>query len=308
MANERSNTLSFNDLLRMVRINPADVVVFRHRPSEPELRKVLPLLAVEKPDLFNAYQQTQSSVLVERALGSLVGRGYVAAFIGQSPKQATFVGLYRVAGAKQLTRTGFLALRSYEALSRLDSTVKSWFTPEMEKKRPTVQFFDLQKSDLYRAWQGRLIVSWPSSERSWWRRSHRNEFSVMAIHEINQFIGLMPEWEEIIFSWEQLRTIPSEWKKLISQWRGIYYIYDSNSRKGYVGSAYGKLNLLGRWEGYRHTGDGGNKLLRDIDPINLKFSILQRVSPDMSDADIIRLESNWKSRLHTRAPLGLNLN
>ena len=43
-------------------------------------------------------------------------------------------------------------------------------------------------------------------------------------------------------------------------------------------------------------------------PHEFKFSILQRVSPDMDETDVIRLESTWKERLHTRDPLGLNDN
>jgi hypothetical protein len=62
------------------------------------------------------------------------------------------------------------------------------------------------------------------------------------------------------------------------------------------------------------SGHGGNALLRERHdgskrpPENLIFSILERVSPDMDRKDIIDLESNWKERLHTRAPLGLNDN
>jgi hypothetical protein len=35
---------------------------------------------------------------------------------------------------------------------------------------------------------------------------------------------------------------------------------------------------------------------------------LQRVSPDMEPSEVIRLESSWKERLHTRKPYGLNDN
>ena len=34
-----------------------------------------------------------------------------------------------------------------------------------------------------------------------------------------------------------------------AQWRGIYYIFDTSDAKGYVGSAYGEYNPLGRWLG-----------------------------------------------------------
>jgi hypothetical protein len=74
--------------------------------------------------------------------------------------------------------------------------------------------------------------------------------------------------------------------------------------KAYVGSAYGDGNLLGRWLTYAASGHGGNSLLKR-DPKNFQFTILQRVSPDMEADEVIKLESTWKERLHTRQPFGL---
>lgn len=51
--------MHFNDLLTAKGIDPKRVLVFRHTPKEPQLRKVLPWLAAEKPDVYNAYQQVQ---------------------------------------------------------------------------------------------------------------------------------------------------------------------------------------------------------------------------------------------------------
>ncbi|MBM3508696.1 MAG: hypothetical protein FJX61_00965 [Alphaproteobacteria bacterium] len=79
-------------------------------------------------------------------------------------------------------------------------------------------------------------------------------------------------------------------------------------RKGYVGSASGADNLLGRWRDYVTGGHGGNKLLRRRNSTTFKFTILQRVSPDMEAGELTRLENSWKERPHTRAPHGLNHN
>jgi hypothetical protein len=94
----------------------------------------------------------------------------------------------------------------------------------------------------------------------------------------------------------------------MSQWRGIYYIFDVSDHKGYVGSAYGKDNIVGRWENYATSGHGGNKLLRGRDPANFRFSVLQRVAPDLSPDDVIKIETSWKARLKTKKPYGLNEN
>ena len=70
--------MELNDLLIAQSIDPKEVLVLRHRPSEPELRKVLPWLAAEKPDFYNAYQQTQGPK-VEKAM-MRAGRDYPPAY------------------------------------------------------------------------------------------------------------------------------------------------------------------------------------------------------------------------------------
>jgi hypothetical protein len=43
---------------------------------------------------------------------------------------------------------------------------------------------------------------------------------------------------------------------------------------------------------------------RQRDPKKFRFTILQRVSPDMEQAEVIAVENSWKERLHTREPFG----
>ncbi len=300
--------LNFNDMLRSEGIDPAQVIAFRHRPREPELFKVLPWLAAEREELFNAYQQTHSHQRVESALNSLVNSGYVASFIGQEAGRATFVALYSVAAAMPLTRPQFENLPVYRELRSFAGSAKSWFTPDMEADRPTIQWFNLQQVSFYSNWKGRLVVNWPPPERSWWRRAHRNDLALHAVHERSVFEADMPPWHKVNLTWDQLRALPRSWKARMSQWRGVYFIHDSSDHRGYVGAAYGDSNLIGRWESYGRSGHGGNTLLRSRNPRNFRFSILERVSPDMEAAEVVALETSWKERLHTYAPGGLNDN
>ncbi len=173
--------------------------------------------------------------------------------------------------------------------------------------RDAVLWFDLELTDFYAKWKGRLIVEWPGPERSWWRWADRNPIQIDSILEESTLEAEMPAWHELILTWDQLKVLPLKWKSALTQWRGIYFIVDVSDGKGYVGSAYGGENLLGRWLNYMSTGHGGNKELRTRDPANFRYSILQRVSPDMEPADIIRLEGTWKDRLHTRK-FGMNEN
>jgi hypothetical protein len=291
--------MNLNDLLRAQDIAPETVLVMRHRPHEPELKRVLPWLAAERPELFNAYQQSQGE-RVERAMPTAK---YLASFIGREGGRALFVGLYTIGDAKQLTEEQFWQISSNAELRKFGMR---GFTPT--DGRRTVDWFDLALTAFYAHWKGKLVVAWPPPERSWWRRAHRNEMAVVAVLEESALDAEMPSWEEILLSWEQLAVLPRTWRARLSEWRAIYYIFDKSDGRSYVGSAYGGDNLLGRWLNYAARGHGGNALLRQRDPKHFQFSILQRVSPDMDAADVIRLEATWKERLHTRSPAGLNDN
>jgi hypothetical protein len=292
--------VNLNDLLVKRNIDPQQVLVFRHRPFEPELRKMLPLLADEKPDLFNAYQQTQPKK-VEK---SMTRAAYVASFIGYKPGKAIFIGLYSINSNKPLTIDKFWKIPANLELKKLGMI---GFTGA--KDRSSVLWFDLVQTEHFLSWKGKLVVDWPGLERSWCRWAGRNVIPVSAILEESALIPSMPEWDRISLSWEQLRVIPSRWRSAMEQWRGIYYIRDMSDGKAYVGAAYGKENIFGRWSnGYSVSGHGENRLLRKRDPRNFRFTILQRVSPDLNPSEVIRIEGSWKERLHTRAPLGLNDN
>jgi len=223
--------------------------------------------------------------------------------VTSEPGKALFIGLFSIGKSKPLTLKQYWQVPAYIEMKALGM---QGFTEE--NGRHSILWFDLALTELFASWTGKLIVGWPPPERSWWRRAHRNDMPVLSILEESLLDAAMPEWDGIKLSWEELRVLPSRWKSALSQWRGIYYIFDNSDGKGYVGSTYGEANLYGRWLNYAGSGHGGNKLLKRRDPRHFHFSILQRVSPDMNASDLIRLESSWKERLHTRQPFGLNDN
>jgi hypothetical protein len=116
------------------------------------------------------------------------------------------------------------------------------------------------------------------------------------------------ELDELDLTWNQLSILPKRWQAKLAEWRGIYYVFDTSDGKGYVGSAYGPNNLLGRWHKYAASGRGGNRLLRERDPQPFHFTILELVSPTVDADEVIHRENTWKERLHTRKPNGLNDN
>jgi hypothetical protein len=121
------------------------------------------------------------------------------------------------------------------------------------ERRSSLLWFDLVLTDLCAPWK---FINWPPPERSWWRRAHKNVFPLHAILEESALDAAMPAWDQLDLSWDELRVIPGSWRMALSHWRGIYYIYDQTVGKGYIGSAYGDSNVLGRWLNYAARGMG----------------------------------------------------
>jgi hypothetical protein len=277
--------MDFNDLLTEASIDPRTTLVMRHRPKEPELRRVLPWLAVARPDVYNAYQQTQPPK-VEKQIQKA---SHIASFIGDRAGRALFVGLFENRGNKQskladrLRKPGVCDLPKYGHINK--DRLCLWF--DLVLARPL--------SD----WSGKLIVSWPPPEIAWTRWCSKNEFKVLAILEESLLARAMPVWRELVITWNDLKILPATWRAKLGEWRGVYFILDTSDGKGYVGSAYGTENIRHRWENYAKSGHGGNKLLKTRTPENLQFSILERVSPDTPPEHVIQREETWKKRLHT---------
>jgi len=146
----------FNDLLVKQEIDPRQVLVLRHRPSEPKLNKVFPRIASERPDIFNAYQQTQT-IRVERAM---TRAKFVASFIGHEPRRALFVGLYSVAGSRPITHDEYWEVPAYIELK------EKYGLKGLDEKRSSVLWFDLLLTDFYASWKGKLVIEWPPPELS----------------------------------------------------------------------------------------------------------------------------------------------
>ena len=215
------------------------------------------------------------------------------------------MGLYRIGENRPLDFEAFWAIPDNQVLRDMGY---EGFTVEQAANVGTVRQFDLELLPFCREWRGKLVIDFPPPERSWFRWIDRGAFPVRAILEESAFAPKAPEWYEIDLSFAELAMLPGSWRARLSEWRGIYLIFDEEDGRSYVGSAYGRENILGRWEVYARDGHGGNRELRERDPRNFRFTILERLAPDLPPEDVIAKESSWKLRLHTRAPFGLNAN
>ena len=136
-----NDLLNLNDLLTGKGIDPRQVLVMRHRPKEPGLNKVLPWLAAEKPDVFNAYQETQGQ-RVEKVMRGRDAR-YIASFIRYQPGKALFIGLYRNDGFRPLTYKEYWSVPAFIEMKAFG------MEGFQASSRPSILWFDLALTDFY---------------------------------------------------------------------------------------------------------------------------------------------------------------
>lgn len=288
--------LDFNSLLSQVNVDPQQTLIVRHFPVEDALKRVLPWLVIERPELWLTYQQIQWTSL-EKAMTKA---HFTASFIGQEPGRATFAGIFRIGEHRELNHADYGAFPGNAELETLGMTGRS-------RDMGNCLAFKLEPLDHWREWIGHLTIIWPKPYQNWWRWAGRGSFPVDTIEPESRFVRTMPHWNDIVLTHAEIKSLPSSWKAVLGQWRGIYLIYDTLRRAAYVGSASGGDNIHGRWQHYARSSHGGNQELKNSRPEDLRFSILQRTSPDLEPTEIVRLENSWKERLHTRE-FGLNRN
>lgn len=289
-------TLDLNAVLAASAVPAAGTIVARHQAHEVALRRVLPWLAAERPAVFKMYQQVHWA----RLEAAMAKASRLISCLAQPGKRALLTGVYEIRGYRRISYDEYWAIPENQEL-------KAHGMQGLAPDGTEPLLFDLELSDELADLRGRLVLSWPGPERSWWRWADRNCIPVASILEEHGLVPQMPRWDELVLTWTELSVLPTSWRAALAEWRGIYFIFDVRREKGYVGSAYGLSNLLGRWLTYAATGHGGNSQLRKSAPEDLRFSILERTSPDMPADEVIRLEGRWKERLHTRNS-GLNDN
>ncbi len=157
--------MDLKDLLTKEGFDLDKVMVLRHRPEQNALRKLLPWLAAERPQVFNAYQQEQNP----DAEKAMMKAEIVASFLAQDDEKALFVGIYRRGGWRPITSEGYWAIP--------ENLEMKPFGLGGIKNRETALWFDLELMDTFAEWKGRLVVKWPSG-RLWWRWARTNDFPI----------------------------------------------------------------------------------------------------------------------------------
>lgn len=266
--------ITFNDILTLRRLNPAEVKILRHgQVGDP---KVYDTWRSDRP-VFERYQALQGSSVIPE-------HGFVASFVVSRAAKTTFAGMYRNVG---WTPT---------PLGEVDPLSGSVHTDGRGRT------YDLAPIPGWEGYEGRLVIEWPGG-RNWHRRADSMLWPVLEIADQHD---PWPGWRAFHCEADELATLPHEWRSMLSHTKGVYLLIDlDDGGKQYVGSAKGTDSLLGRLLGYAKGGTNGNRGLTRGH--RYLVSVLEPVAMLTPDQTIEAVEGQWKDRLGTRE-YGLNQN
>lgn len=176
----------------------------------------------------------------------------------------------------------------------------------------------------YKPYFGRLVITWADRATMNIVMKDMSAIEGLTVKTIleqpyNELAEEFPGYENVDLSWHDLNRVLKlkTWKTALENQKGVYLITDTLTNKRYVGSAYGKDMILGRWSNYADNGHGGNLELKNLvtekglDYVkdNFRYSILDIYKSTVDDETIIGRESWWKEILLTRNPdFGYNAN
>ena len=301
-------TLNLVDLIELSKLPIDDVVAIRHTFNKKETRDIW-----DKNDrrFFEEYQSIQPSN------DFFMDKKYVLSFIADGKSLSRFVGCYKIVDkypANQAKRLqGFKHQDFYD--------------------RPKHVYFEMVLSDYMYDFIDRLVIDWPGAIRYvQYSRSALEKKTVVSIYPDSRHI--FPGYSRVAWDFKTMQDYMlysdkyEEIANALKEVNAVYLVVDKVTGKFYVGAAYGKDGLYGRWKTYACTngiGNGtndyedGNKgiveyLKNNSDAyLNFQYSILEIVhKTGIKEKDIeatLEAEKMWKRKLCTyNTEWGLNRN
>lgn len=175
--------------------------------------------------------------------------------------------------------------------------------------------YEVESTEDYSELIGRLIIEYRGNpgQTTAFKPSHVFLNSrISGIYE-HKFKGEpFKSYDEINHDFREMQLIIrndlKDWKIALSKVFGIYLISNKETGKHYIGSAYGRNGLWGRWNDYTNDYHGGNKDLVKLFKNktgkyfedNFKFAVLGVISSATMPEEVINRESLWKDKLLTR--------
>lgn len=227
---------------------------------------------------------------------------YIMAFIATEGDKCVYVAAYRI-----------IAQSTLDEVKNIKSIPDLGMPGFYEKSK---LYYELEEIEFMPDLKDRLIISWGKAAVKWAQYLAPKEvIEILAEGYIKEF----PGYDDLILDFSELKTIIDnkdanrEWHRMLSNVAGVYLILDTVSGSQYIGSAYGKGGILGRWTTYAQNKHGGNQqliALLELYPdryLALQYSILKILPTALVQDDILKYESIYKKKLGSRV-FGLNSN
>lgn len=282
--------MKLDEILQLRGFSHRNIKIIRHTTNRKEIKHLMEL----ESDAFEVYQSYQKTDIFKNT-------EYIISFRALEGRKAILHGVYKV----NQTRT----------TSELPVVLQPILEAENWGPGPYYHY-DLIRENTLSDLEERLVIDWGSSTVSWCQKKLDKEIvEILPRGYAKTFLG----YENTILVFDELEKIVrnpdvnKQWKMMLSNVYGIYLILDKSDGQQYVGSAYGKEGLWGRWSNYVQTKHGGNKILIDLlntDPLRYKkfqFSILSVLPHSSLHDQVIQLEQITKEKLGSKA-FGLNSN
>ena len=272
--------LHFSDILEKARLDPAKVKLIRHSLGDKDFSKCY----YSEPQMVWEYTCIQKP-------GFSKGYDYWCVFVSGEGTTARLFACYKVNGAVSATPD----------LEPVGFPLEGRFEGKYD-------YFDLEPVDNLKEYEHRLVIEWGRAALSWHQKG-TTEKDILAIDSPvkKPFIG----YDKVVLTYAELKEVVENkviyelWQAALSAVNAVYLIVDTKSGQQYVGSAYGKDGLLGRWRIYVDSLHGHNKLMKEVicaHPDRYKFfqfSILQILPKTLTDDEVIHTESLWKEKLQS---------
>ncbi len=280
--------LMLSDIIKKSGIDVSDILLVRHSKNEKNC------LLHYNEGLMKEYTSVQKPSFPRQF-------GYIMSFVSCGGTSAVLDAVYQVNGFSQ----------NNDVLN-----------PEYVEKYPqnVVQgeqiFIDLEGIDIFANYTQKLVINWGKAAIAWYQKA-TNDKPILSLYpqKTKEFVG----FENLILSFSELKDILqdeilyADWHTALKNVNAIYLITNTKNGKQYVGSAYGSNGLLGRWKCYAQTIHGGNKgIIEELkakaeEYQNFQFSILQILSKNLLNDEIVHVETTYKNKLLTKE-FGMNRN
>jgi len=288
--------LHIAELLRLRGMNTdLNIKIVRHQDTRYDVRDL------QRDGIFELYQSYQGRPVFD-------GCSQIVSFIGLPNRKALLFGVYSV-GKVGKRKAGEVPLPADFPHSKYPNFIS-----------PNDWYYQLNRERGFGDLEGRVVIDWGRSLRvfvQWLCRQgegvvengNKEVVEILPAGYVTDFPGYL----DVVLEYEQLVAIiknadaSRNWHTLLSAVAGVYLITDTVTGLQYVGSAYGKSGILGRWSEYAKDPTGGNapliKLLGGDKRYakHLQFSILETLDKTLTRTEVILREWRYKKKLGPKA-------